>query len=397
MQQQKAIGLALVVCWGLVAMVAARTPVSADDSFIRYDGEHFQVRFGRDNSTELYVFPRDRSTGEIVEDYWFFFQVYEFRERRCSSVRQQEDNPRNFISTIGTLENCTDENFYELDLEQLSVEKAQLQQLNDRMAAYTVNGFGNPHSKLIIAYEVVEDSEQRLFTNSANTTRTVDINANSLKISFDIQNYTSQVINEHELSNGNAYSSFYFHTRFELSHTILPFLYPSTSVSSSPLHPWVEQITEDRIATLIKVVDAPFQVQLSQCTFSLNEPPTASKTVLNSSDWGFEQMDTIIFDYDESNPEPYATTFGLVIKMVGGKDILYDPDISILLTNEDDGTEDETNNDDISSEEKAIVISVTVVIPIVIIVAIVGGITLRILRAKRRKQRKERLEKMVAL
>ncbi|KAL6049939.1 hypothetical protein QOT17_020140 [Balamuthia mandrillaris] len=388
------------------------TAVSEDEAFIVLNADTFQLRFVGQNSTAVYALPRDPSTGEIVEEYWTLFTIYNFAEKRCYEIRT-EDNFASFVSTIGVLDNCSEVERYDIPLAGLPIERAWLEQVNEQSVAFHVLNFGDSNAKLTISYEVIREAEQRSFTNDANTTRTIDILPNSVKISYDVINYTSQVLSPQQVEDGDSYYAFYFYTRFDLSHTIAPFVYPFvTPTYSSPLHPLFSEITENKVAANIMVVDDLFRVKVAQGTFSLNNPATASKQVFNSSEWGFETIDNIIFGYNQSSPEPYGTFFGLEIKMVGARDLVYDPDISVLLTppgedEEEDGTEEdgtvdasgtnEREEDGLSAEEKAIVISVTVVVPTAILILVVAAVVFRLRVAKRKRRNTQMLDKVTSV
>ncbi|KAL6052380.1 hypothetical protein QOT17_018620 [Balamuthia mandrillaris] len=350
----------------------------------------------------------------VVEDYWIYFHVYRFVEWRCHAVRTVE-NPNNFAPTIGRVDDCrSDEQFYELYFNELLVDAARLQLVDNVTALYNVHGIGNTESNITLSFEVMNNGQQRNFTNAANTTRAVDIPSHSLKISFEFRNYQTQVLSQQEVEDGSVYSGFVFDTHLELSHTVLPFVYTTDPVYAIPMHPLFASFTQYKVGTVIKVVDDLFRVQLSQCVFSLNNPPTASKEVFSASEWGFEAMDTAITDYNVTNAEPYASSFGVSILMNGGIDVLYDPDLSILLTpsdGEDGGSEpvaDGTDghgeegkgggdDDDLSTNEKAIIISLTVIVPVVVLLAVVVGIVIRLRISKRANKSRLTLAKVAAV
>ncbi|KAL6052378.1 hypothetical protein QOT17_018618 [Balamuthia mandrillaris] len=402
--------LVLFCCW---TAAITSTAVSEDEAFIVLNADTFQLRFVGQNSTAVYALPRDLSTGEIVEEYWTLFTIYNFAEKRCYEIRT-ENNFASFVSTIGVLDNCSEVERYDIPLAGLPIERAWLEQVDEQSVAFHVLNFGDSNAKLTISYEVIREAEQRSFTNDANTTRTIDILPNSVKISYDVMNYTSQVLSPQQVADGDSYYAFYFYTRFDLSHTIAPFVYPFvTPTYSSPLHPLFSEITETKVAANIMVVDDLFRVKVAQGTFSLNSPATASKQVFNSSEWGFETIDNIIFGYNQSNPEPYDNFFGLEIKMVGARDLVYDPDISVLLTppgedEEEDGTEEDgtddasgTNEreeeDGLSAEEKAIIISVTVVVPTAILILVIAAVVFRLRVAKRKRRNTQMLDKVTSV
>ncbi|KAL6073690.1 hypothetical protein QOT17_004688 [Balamuthia mandrillaris] len=350
---------------------------SEEAAFVLHSGL-MEVRFERDRFG-FFVFPK-APNGTTQEEFWLHTQMTGFEEYLCQTYRPED----------GILETCSFR--YEVPFTNASVWSAS--QTGPKQVEYAVPRLGKHENGTytISAYLVEDEQEQRPLQCPGGATRNLATTPNSLKISFIVSNYTPVSIPESHLDNplDNEFVELRWGTRMTISHPIRynPLLGPAV-VFSDPERPF-------HIGFRISPIIEQFYVNFIQANFSVVEPPSVSRYLRPAEEWGFETIDTAYAEESFTD-----RSFFFTIYAPGGRDVIYDPDLSILLssppedgdTDEDgDGYTDETGsgaspqrNDD-DDDDEALVMGLSVSLSLLCFLVVVASVAAFLYYAEHRKR-----------
>ncbi|KAL6055621.1 Transmembrane protein [Balamuthia mandrillaris] len=376
----------------LCSAYAELTPISEDEALTVFKLSGLHVRVVNNSGPSMFVFPALPS-GEVLEDYWFYFSLGYLKERKCTGV-----DGRSLLTGCSGVEpfffNLTDPQNYEI------------MESRENYLRLRWNGLGGPFAVSEFILEGIQHAENRTFMNGKGTEKVLHIPASSAKFSLVFSNFTSHVLSpgEHFFDGTDGvFTEFNVRTFMGVSSLIIPSPY---LWYYNPVVPDLSTVGDDKLITYINTIQN-FQVRVGQAAFSVNEPPTASLVHQPEELWGFEIMDASIENWDKSLSAPHASEFEFDVVMIGGREVLYDPDISLLFPGGDDGEdgEDGTTEDGVTDEgqkeddddsDKAVIIAVAVVVPVVMLVVVVGTVAAVIVRNMRQKKSRDKIEKQLS-
>ncbi|KAL6056592.1 hypothetical protein QOT17_016004 [Balamuthia mandrillaris] len=390
--------LTLALCFLLSCLppglAAQRTPISEEDAFAVFNVPGLQIRVVNNSGPAFFAFPTD-SSGHVLEDYWLFFSLPYFREYRCTLV-----NSRSFLRgcnvDTGFYYNLTDPHTY------------SIVDSRENFIRLRWHGLGGPYATADFVLEAISEEEIREFQNNYGTTKELNVPPNSIKFSIEFLNFTSHVLaeNEHFYDGSSGYfTEWSFRINLGLSSLIVP---QPWSNYYNPIVADLSTVGSDKVISYVNTVQEGYRVRIGQASFSLNEPPTASLVHKNESLHGFEALDVSIQNWNGSTSLPQSSHFELDVFVVGGKDVIYDPDFSLLLELGDgeDGDEDgviedgmtddggsdgsahDNQKESADDDNKAVVIAVSVLVPVLVVLGVVV-IALTIFLQRRRRNRQQ--------
>ncbi|KAL6054704.1 hypothetical protein QOT17_017244 [Balamuthia mandrillaris] len=390
----------------------ALSPITEEEALTVIDLPALYVRVALDGDNPTFCgFPKDNSGG-VIEEYWIQLQLTSIAEYRCRWY-SEDSSIFGVLPNPGTLDGC----MWGLGETVVNSSTAGWTHdvVSDREYVGSVEGFAGASSRFALSFYGAENEEFRILTNDEGATRTIRVNANSLKLSFDIQNYESQT----DPFDGDYYS-LWLDLLLEFSHPIAPM--------PSPFHPGqflpsisLTNLANNQATFIFNIYNDTFKVRLNQVLFSLNHPPVVTTELYpeEPSRWGFEALNVITSGWNRSNGQPNQTSFTVRLGLSGSTDIFYDPDLSILVEGMDEPTDDigedgytadgiaddasssstvsNKNSDDDDDDTVAIAVGVTV--PLVVLVAVavlLFGIFQLVQRKKREQTRLSRLDSAIS-
>ncbi|KAL6048982.1 hypothetical protein QOT17_020737 [Balamuthia mandrillaris] len=347
-------------------------PVSAEEaSFVLHSGL-MEVRFERDRFG-FFVFPK-APNGTTQEEFWLHTQMTGFAEYLCKTYRPED----------GILETCSFR--YEVLFTNASVWGTS--QTGPRQVEYAVPRIGKHENGTytINIYLVEDELDLRPLQCPGGAIRTLATTPNSLKISLIVSNYTPVSIPESHLDNplDNEFVELRWGTRMTISHPIRynPLLGPAV-VFADPERPF-------HIGFRISPIMDQFYVNFIQANFSVVEPPSVSRYLRPAEEWGFETIDSAYVEESFTD-----RSFFFTIYVPGGRDVIYDPDLSILLSSPEDGDTDEEGdghtgnsqqrNDD-DDDEEALVMGLSVSLSLLCLLVVAASVAALLYYGERRKR-----------
>ncbi|KAL6066977.1 hypothetical protein QOT17_009185 [Balamuthia mandrillaris] len=387
--------LAFILCVLSVCLQVQPLDVpSVEDSITVFEGVKSQLRFVNTFSPTVFAFPKDKH-GRVVEAYWAALSLLQFRELRCSALLPTFSFFHIF-RLEGVLGNCSEEGQHVTDL--LVPAKWQFDASEENLLRFSLPGLGDAASLFVGTFEYVPEAKNVTSRNKAGTERRMRVEGDSLKISFDVYNYTSQTVTD--LNEASQLADSFFQMRFklktkqafqlELSHAIVPVVLSQNPVLTFPVSISPSDTSEHQLTYFIDVLNDLFRVRVSQALFSVTEPPVGSTVVAEEAEWGFEPVNGDMV-WNASNTEATDHAFVFELHFSGGERLSYDPDISILLNNEH-----ESENGKAESDEDAVVIAVSIVVPVVVVASVAFVAVVAWLRHSRKARRVSRLSTVIS-
>ncbi|KAL6043083.1 Transmembrane protein [Balamuthia mandrillaris] len=361
---------------------AQRVPVNESDALAVFDLPKQQARLVKDRGAAYFVLPKDPATGQVVESVWGYVELQDFREYKCNNP---DDAPfSNLSSSIKARRGCDETDFFRFDT--MDPSHFEVEHLGEDAVRVNWTGLGVPGATMSMTIEGIQFAETRQMTNKFNISKQINVRESTVKTTLEIKNYTSQVLKpEDQVFNGTHgyFTSFEIRLEMEVSTFIVPVQYFMRSDPYLlPVWPNITASTPDQILFEIKTIDPSFRVELYQAAFSVNDPPALT----SGENSGFEAVSADMYGWNLLDPTPNRTKFWLDWNLLGGTDVLYDPDVSILLTG-DGGDEDQSSGE--SKDDDAVIIAVAVVVPVVVVgvvvIAAVSTLWMK-LRSRRNKQ-----------
>ncbi|KAL6065080.1 hypothetical protein QOT17_010452 [Balamuthia mandrillaris] len=176
-------------------------------------GVKSQLRFVNNVSPTVFAFPKDKH-GRVVEAYWAALSLLQFRELRCSTLLPTFSFFHIF-RLEGVLGNCSEEGQHVTDL--LVPAKWQFDTSAANLVRFSLPGLGDAASLFVGTFEYVPEAKDVTSRNKAGTERRMRVEGDSLKISFDVYNYTSQTIADlnEDLNEDSQLGDSFFQMRFK--------------------------------------------------------------------------------------------------------------------------------------------------------------------------------------
>ncbi|KAL6076422.1 hypothetical protein QOT17_002962 [Balamuthia mandrillaris] len=384
------LAVCLLACIGGVhvqgAYIAGITPVSIEGSAVVFEGRYLQARLPKEwPRPGIFLFPRDEN-GEVIESMWVLLQPLGLLEVKCNRVVQQENTTGTIYDQRGTLEECDLNSQFQFNFSKAELTR-ELVSRNEVRSRF--RGLGSsPHSELIVSFANIGEPETRTFTNENGVSRNITVRGNTIKFSIELVNFESEVLPS--FNETDQYSQLRMQVQLTLSHNLEPYIVNGTGRPNWPSSDsnLTAQLGEYQFATSFYAKDRLFQIDFVKTSFSLNNPPTASKKVLPEAEWGFEAVAAGYSQWDTGSLEPTQNTIFLEFMLVGSTNVTYDPDVSVLVNpdGEEGGDEDDDN-------DTKIAIAVGVVVPVVVLVAVVIMIVGWMAQRRKAAKRAERIRR----
>ncbi|KAL6073694.1 hypothetical protein QOT17_004691 [Balamuthia mandrillaris] len=302
-------------------------PVSVEEAAVVLHSDIMEVRF-EPTRFGLFMFPK-HPNGTTREEFWIHLQMTGFEEYLCSKMLAN-----------GWLEECSPSN-YSVPFDDRSEWSVALSEHTPNQVDLSARDLGRDGEGVFVisTFLTGETEEEREFQSLGGAIRRVKVTPNSLKISFTVSNYTPISIPVSQMENPleDQLLRFTWGTRITLSH---PIEYTPLGPAEIVLQTGTPYHAEFRIHPIIR----DFYVQFIQTNFSVNEPASTSRFLWPKEQWGFEPAETA-YDYESFSNR----SFYFDINFPGGRNVLYDPDVAILLTgnnkDQERSGEDEDNQD----------------------------------------------------
>ncbi|KAL6071919.1 hypothetical protein QOT17_005814 [Balamuthia mandrillaris] len=168
-------------------------------------------------------------------------------------------------------------------------------------------------------------------------TRALNFAKGGLKFTVRFENYSPMLFNITE--EPDRYFGMTVRNRFYLSRPVVSTIELGVfGLGGVP--------TQYQIPVVIQTQEEPFlKASFAQTTFSVQDPPSASKELLPQAEWGFESLDAVQRDMYIVDGEIYGQEFELVF--AGARSVYYDPDLSVVLepTDAEDGEKEDGGED----------------------------------------------------